>query len=153
MKTQSRLLIVTLFVLGMLLAACGGAAQVDVLDETGAAGEESNQVTDYPSLTAYLEASGAKVFETGTVLQPFASIEGKTINVDGGDVQVFEHADLDAVDEEVASILEFLKTSMIMWIEPPHFYQVDKLILIYVGSEAAVIGLLVGLAGPQFAGE
>ena len=153
MKTQTRLLIVTLFVVGMLLAACGGAAQVDLEGDIVEVGEESTKVTDYASLTAYLEAAGAEVFETGIVQQPFTSIEGTTISVDGGDVQVFEYADLDAVDEEVASILEFLKTSMIMWIEPPHFYQVDKLILIYVGSDAAVISLLEGLAGQQFAGE
>ena len=36
---------------------------------------------------------------------------------------------------------------------PPHFYRQSRLIVLYVGSDRAIMTLLEGLLGPQFAGS
>ena len=44
-------------------------------------------------------------------------------------------------------------TTMISWIAPPHFYQVGRLIVFYIGSDQPTLDLLTAVLGPQFAGR
>ena len=46
-----------------------------------------------------------------------------------------------------------LKTMMITWIAPPHFFRKDRLIVIYLGADPAVLMILTDALGPQFAGR
>ena len=39
-----------------------------------------------------------------------------------------------------------------MWMATPHFFKSGKLIVLYLGDDVAVMTLLTGLLGPQFAG-
>ena len=41
---------------------------------------------------------------------------------------------------------------MIMWINPPHFFWTESLIVLYVGESPTVIDALAKVMGPQFAG-
>jgi hypothetical protein len=43
-------------------------------------------------------------------------------------------------------------TSMISWIDTPHFYKAGNILVLYVGSDEAILGLLEKVLGPQFAG-
>ena len=43
-------------------------------------------------------------------------------------------------------------TTMISWIDTPHFYQTVKIIILYVGINPEMIGILSEVLGPQFAG-
>jgi len=42
---------------------------------------------------------------------------------------------------------------MPFWVGPPHFYKVEKLIVLYVGENEDTIGILESVLGPQFAGR
>lgn len=42
--------------------------------------------------------------------------------------------------------------STIDWIAPPHFFHHNRLVVLYLGSDAAVLDLLSNALGPQFAG-
>ena len=53
-------------------------------------------VRDYISLVDNLRATGANIQPAGDITQPFFSVKGLFITVNGSDVQVFEYADADA---------------------------------------------------------
>ena len=112
-------------------------------------------VTDYVSLIDNLRAAGATVEPAGDVSQPFFSVKGQVITVNGGEVQVFEYSADASADAEAALVSPdggSVGTSMISWIAPPHFYKKSRLIVLYVGDNTAVIEALEGVLGPQFAG-
>ena len=112
-------------------------------------------VTDFVSLVDNLRAAGATVEPAGEVSQPFFSVEGQVITVNGEDVQVFEYADAASADVEAALVSpdgSSVGTTMVLWIATPHFYQTGQLIVLYVGDSAAVIDALEEVLGPQFAG-
>lgn len=50
-------------------------------------------VTDYASLVENLRAAGATVEPVGSIIQPFLSVKGNTISVNGENIQVFEYAE------------------------------------------------------------
>ena len=112
-------------------------------------------VTDLASLTDDLRAAGATVEPAGEVSQPFFSVEGQVITVNGEDVQVFEYADAASADAEAALVSpdgSSVGTTMVLWIATPHFYRAGQLIVIYVGDSTAVTDALEAVLGPQFAG-
>ncbi len=113
-------------------------------------------VTDYVSLFDNLRAAGATVEPAGEILQPFFSVEGNAITVDGENVQVFEYADAPTADAEAGLVSpdgSSIGTSMVSWVATPHFYKTGKLIVLYVGDNTDVISILGDLLGPQFAGR
>ena len=113
-------------------------------------------VTDYVSLTDNLRKAGATVEPAGDITQPFFSVQGKVITVNGSDVQVFEYENATAADTEatlVSSDGSSVGTSMISWVAPPHFYKAGNLIVLYVGESEPVRDALEGVLGPQFAGR
>lgn len=140
MNTRTTLLY-AVFALLMLfaLAACGQAA---ALSDTG-------------SLITALEGAGVTVEDAGPIAQVFLGPEGRILRAGGQDLQVFEYPDEAAAEHEAETIApdgSFAATTMIAWVDTPHFYQAGRLIVLYVGSDAATLELLEGLLGPQFAG-
>ncbi|MFQ5945722.1 MAG: hypothetical protein ACE5NC_05650 [Anaerolineae bacterium] len=112
-------------------------------------------VTDYASLIEALRARGATVEPSGDISQPFFSVGGQIIAVDGADVQVFEYEDAAAADAEAGLISpdgSSVGTTMITWVAPPHIYKKARLIVLYVGEEAGVTAALEEALGPQIAG-
>lgn len=113
-------------------------------------------VRDYVSLIDNLRASGAIVNPSGDISQPFFSVKGQKITVNGDDVQVFEYQDAVAADTEAALVSpdgSSIGTTMMNWVASPHFYKKDKLIVLYVGDTAAIINVLETVLDPQFAGR
>ncbi len=113
-------------------------------------------VTDYVSLIDNLRQTGATVEPAGEVAQPFFSVNGRVIVVNGGDVQVFEYADAAAAEAERALVSpdgSSVGTSMIGWVASPRFYRAEKLIVLYVGDSEAVTDVLESVLGQQFAGR
>ena len=113
-------------------------------------------VVDYVSLVDTLRAGGAKVDPAGQITQPFFTPAGQAIKVNGGDVQVFEYADKSSADSEAGKVAPdggSVGTSMVSWVGVPHFYNTVKIIVLYVGSDASIIGAIVKAVGPQFAGR
>jgi hypothetical protein len=44
-------------------------------------------------------------------------------------------------------------TSMVTWINTPHFYKTGRIIALYVGSDQTILSLLEKVLAPQFAGR
>jgi hypothetical protein len=113
------------------------------------------RVNDYASFVEDLESSGASV-ETGeSISQPFFIPHGQVIKLNGEDVQVFEYvSEEEAIKEamQVSADGSSVGTSMITWIDTPHFYQSGKIVVLYVGNTPEMIETLLEVLGPQFAG-
>ena len=150
MKCQ--ILVFSLLISVMLISGCTNRSLAAAPVET----TEPGSVQDQSSLVATLQASGATV-ETGEpVSQPFFTPEGIILKVNGADVQVFEYDSVEAMEEEASQVAPdggSIGTSMVSWMDSPHFYQVGQIIVLYVGSDKAVLELLEKVLGPQFAGR
>jgi hypothetical protein len=112
-------------------------------------------VVDYVSLIDNLRAAGATVDLGGEISQPFLSVNGQLIKVNGEDVQVFEYRDGAIAEKEAALVSpdgSSIGMSLPFWVAPPHFYKAGKIIVLYVGENAAVMVVLENVLGPQFAG-
>lgn len=138
----------TLIFINLLLTACAGQSTSTV--------SHGGPVTDYISLVDSLRAEGFIVELAGNVSQPFFAPEGTVLAVDGEQVQVFEFssvADADAVTESISDDGSSVGTMMMLWVAAPHFYKIDKLVVLYVGENERVINVLEELFGPQIAGR
>jgi len=136
--------------LGLLLAAALAACGTP---EPGAM-VRPRPVQDHASLVARLQSEGATVEPAGDLTQPFFSVDGKVLRVNGHDVQVFEYPTAAAAESETAQVLSdgsVIGTTMVDWVAPPHFYRTGKLVAIYVGDDAGM--LLEQVLGEQFAGS
>jgi len=60
---------------------------------------------------------------------------------------------MEADAAQVASDGGSIGTSMVTWVEPPHFFKSGRVLVLYVGEDKAVIDLLKGPLGEQFAGR
>ncbi|HSJ56328.1 MAG TPA: hypothetical protein VLC95_04055, partial [Anaerolineae bacterium] len=134
-------------VLVAIAAACG-TPEPEPVEPTG-------PVEDHAGLVARLQARGATVEAAGELTQPFFSVDGQMVRVNGHDVQVFEYPTAAAAGSEAAQVLSdgsVIGTTMVNWAAPPHFYRSGRLIVLYVGQDSGIIGLLEEVLGPQFAG-
>lgn len=139
-------------VLATLLSGCANNS----LAASPAATSEALAVEDKESFVSALEAAGATVEAGEAVSQDFFSPEGSIIKVNGGDVQVFEYESAETMETEASQVSPdggSVGTDMVMWMDTPHFYKAGRIIILYVGSDAAVLDLLQGALGPQFAGR
>lgn len=110
---------------------------------------------DYDTLVANLRAVGLTLRPTQEISQPFLSVKGRVIGVNGSDVQVFEYQDANAATAEAARVSpdgRSVGETWINWVAKPHFYGSGKLIVLYLGDDSTVIGGLEAALGAQFAG-
>ena len=140
------------------MSSCGqGAASTPptaIPPETATA--KSPQVEDQASLIAGLQSTGATVAVGDTVIQDFFTPEGHIIKVNGMDIQVFEYQNAGAMEKEASQVAPdggSVGTSMMMWMDAPHFYKAGRIIILYVGSDTTILNLLAKVVGPQFAGR
>ncbi len=122
----------------------------------GCARTSTASPTDYASLVDALREQGVTVESAGTVSQPFFTVEGQAITVNGEQVQVFVFADTAAASAAAAQVSDdgsSVGTNMITWIAAPHFYQAGRLIVLYIGDQAAVQSALESVLDEQFAGR
>ena len=148
------ILSVLLLVFTLMLSGCGkGATAIPIAPTTST---EPLAVEDKASLVAALQASGATVEAGEPVTQPFFSPEGSIIKVNEADVQVFEYETTEAMENEAAQVVPdggSIGTSMVTWMDTPHFYKAGRIIVLYVGSDETILNLLESVIGPQFAGR
>lgn len=138
--------------LAFLISGCANTSFAASLAPTA----ELLAVADKASLTAALEAGGVTV-ETGeSGFQPFFTLEGSILKVNGADVQVFEYDTPEEMENEASQVSSdggSIGTSMVTWMEAPHFYKAGRIIVLYVGSDAVMLDLLEGALGPPLAGR
>jgi len=116
---------------------------------------EPVMVEDQASLIAALEASGTTVEMDEPITQAFFSPQGSILKVNAADVQVFEYESVEAMETEASQVAPdggSIGTSMVTWMDTPHFYKAGRLIVLYVGSDASLLNSLENVLGPQFAG-
>lgn len=108
------------------------------------------------SLIRTLVSKGADVVEGEAVEQPFIPVEGKILKVNGADVQVFEFASNSDMEQTAAAISAdggSAGTTMITWVDDPHFFKAGRILALYVGSDEEIVKLLEDAILPQFAGR
>jgi hypothetical protein len=163
---KSQILMVLLLILVLVVSGCAGNSNANVTvtspaaptepPATEAPATESPVVEDKESFSAALEDSGATV-ETGEpISQDFFTPEGSVIKVNGADVQIFEYESAETMENEASQVAPdggSIGTTMVTWVDPPHFYKAGRIIVLYVGSDEVVLELLEKILGPQFAGR
>lgn len=111
---------------------------------------------DLKSLVAKLRSRRVTVKLGGRVEQPFFSVPGRELNVDGNTIQVFEYKTAARAEADSRKISEDgspIGTTMITWVGPPHFFKSGRLIVLYIGENTALINALGNALGRQFAGK
>ncbi len=148
MQTQRLALALLLLATAAIVVSCAAPQDADEV--------ETRSVSTYNELVAALRDNGSAVDSLDPISQPFFGPEGQVISVDGYEVQVFEYSN----EEDAASAAGTISsdggsigTTMVSWIEAPHFFRSGSLIALYVGEEASVIETLQVVLGPQIAGR
>lgn len=121
----------------------------------------SQAVMDYSTLLTNLRASAVSIKEGEEVTkQPFFTVKGRLVAVDGGDIQVFEYptpAKMETESKYVSpdgyAFTAGNSVTNVSWIAPPHLYKAGRIMVIYVGIDKTITGLLENLLGKQFAGS
>jgi hypothetical protein len=111
---------------------------------------------DREALVKKLEAKGAKVEIMEPIQQEFFTPPAEMINFDQAGIQVYEYESPEEMEAEAALVSpdgSSIGTSMVTWIEPPHFYKAGRIIVLYLGNDPATLQLLEKILGPQFAGR
>lgn len=123
---------------------------------------------DHVSLVDALRAKGLVVDIAGTIAQPFLRAKGTTLRVSGGplkqaaELSSFNYDDTDlradglkvaADDADQIDHNGNPRTMRVNWVAPPHFFRRERVIVIYLGSDAKMLAPLLDLLGPQCAGQ
>ena len=142
-----------------LLVACGL--------QPSASTSHGGPVRDHVSFVDNLRAQGLTVEIVGNVQQPFLRPPGTKLRISGGaltqpaEVESFNYDDTDlqmngirAADQDTSQIQPngTPKTATVTWNGPPHFFRTQRVLVLYVGTDPAVLKLLADTLGPQFAG-
>jgi hypothetical protein len=151
--------ILSVLLLALTVSACGTVStptSPTVSTDSPNMSPEPVIVEDRASLIAALEASGATVEVGESITQAFFIPEGSILKVNGADVQVFEYESAEAMENEASQVAPdggSIGTSMVTWMDTPHFYKAGRIIVLYVGSDETILNLLESVIGPQFAGR
>jgi len=140
-------LLTSLFMVTALFSACAPQGKTPA---------EPAAVEDLGSVGQALRDSGATVEGGDSVEQAFFSVTGQILKVNGADVQAFEYKSLEAMEAEAALVAPdggSVGTSMAMWVATPHFFKAGRVLVLYVGDDAAILDLLKSVLGEQFAGR
>ena len=148
---------------GQAEAASTLAASTEVQGQAEAAGTlvastavQTAVVEDFNTLINTLQATGMNVEAGDQITQPFFSVTGQTLKVNGQDVQVFVYDTAQAMEAEAAQIAadgSTIGTSMPSWMDDPHFFKNGRILLLYLGQDQKIMDILSGIFGPQFAGR
>src|SRR6266545_4184929 len=138
------LLLILVFVFAYAISACGQNA-------TSNASTKPLSVEDQASLLSALKAADATVEVGDSITQDFFSVEGQTVKVNGADLQVFEYENAPAMEKDASQVAPdggSIGTSMVTWIDTPHFYKAGRIIVLYLGNDQTILGLLNKAMGP-----
>jgi hypothetical protein len=129
--------------------SCGTGATARPTDETSA-------VQDQASLLSALQAAGATTEINDSISQEFFSVEGQFITINGTeDIQVFEYPSGEEMESDASQIAPdggSIGTTMINWVDNPHFYKSGRILILYIGNNETILSLLEKVMGKQFAG-
>ena len=113
------------------------------------------KVTNYSSLITAIKSRGLVVDEKEIIEDSFFSVPTKVISVSGINLQVYEFgtkSDMETAKGKISSDGTEIGLSIIRWMDVPHFYGQDQIIVQYIGQNPEILNLLDSLLGKQFAG-
>lgn len=142
-----------LVVVFTVILAAFSLASCAVENQPGA--QAAGSPDNFEELVTALRDSGFAVEPMDSIVQPFFEPKAQVIEIDGGQIQIFEfpsEAEARSAADSISADGGSIGTSMVSWVETPHFFSSGKLIALYVGEQVEVIGALQGLLGPQIAG-
>ena len=163
------ILLVMLFFLFLLafvgLTACGSNSEHAGQQNIPVPTDMQRKAMGLNELIAQLKAAGATVVPGTGVNQPFMDVAGHILTVNGEQIQVYEYASVSDANNQAARVspdgTSFTMASssgesgsayQVDWVKPPHLYKAGRIIVIYIGTNASLMHLLVGILGKQFAG-
>lgn len=118
---------------------------------------EPSELTSTGALIQALKGQGVTVARVESLPRssyPFFSVNAQRIVVQGEDVQVFEYPTVARVDTDASKVSPSgtpVGQTQISWMDTPHFYKRDRLIVLYVGHAAEILKPLEAILGPPFA--
>ena len=118
---------------------------------------EPSQLVNAQSLVPFLEHLGATVTvaeQVPTESFPFFSVPAQRLIVNGQNVHVFEYPDGDSAAQDAARIALLgtpIGGTQITWVDPPRFHRRGQLIVLHVGKDGEVSGMLETILGSPFA--
>lgn len=153
-------ILIGLSMLALALSGCASGAQAvqpeatptpeEDLSATPEAVSHGDEIDGYTELVDALRAAGATVDAMEEVEQAFFSVMGQKIKVNDAEIQVFEYSDetaRKADSDQISPDGTNIGTSMITWVNQPNFWAKGRIIVLYVGKDAATIDLLSGSLG------
>ena len=110
-------------------------------------------VADLAGLEAALQAAGLTVTPAEAINQPILGVKGRNVTVNDGTIQAYEYADAAAATKDTARIQPdgTIPGTDVMWVAQPHFYRAGRLVIIYVGTDPAILSALKAALGAPFA--
>ena len=155
-----------LFLLAFVgLTACGSNSAHAAQQNMPVPNDMQRKALGWNELIAQLKAAGATVVPGADVNQPFMDVAGHILTVNGEQIQVYEYASVSDASNQAARVspdgTSFTMVSssggsgsayQVDWVKPPHLYKAGRIIVIYIGTNASLMHLLVGILGKQFAG-
>ncbi len=135
----------------LMLAGCGPSP----VAPAASAPVPTGAVKDTTWFVKQLQARGAAV----TLLQthdqtPLFTAPLRLYRVDHAQVSVYEYSTERAAQTEAATISpggDRIGNILVDWWVAPHFYQMGRLIVLYVETERPILSLLSSILGPPFA--
>jgi len=123
---------------------------------------EDNTINGFKDLVAFLQKSGLIIKSKGKASPLLSCISAeKTFEMIVNDdiIQIFEFNNKEAADKQAenispngTSIIGSESACSILFVDTPHFFKKNKLIVLYVGKNTSVINALIEKYGTQFAG-
>jgi hypothetical protein len=112
-------------------------------------------VHDYDSFIDALEKKGITAESVEILEDSSFSVPTLVISVNGENLQVYEFSSATEAQDAALLVSEDgteIGTSIIRWMDTPHFYTQGNLIVLYVGHTQEMLDLLESLLDKQFAG-
>lgn len=110
---------------------------------------------DYASFVDSLEKRNVSVSVVETLEDSMFSVPGIVLSVNGEITQVYEFESGSAAEMASAMVSEDgtqIGLNSIRWMDTPHFFSQDKIIVQYIGHDTETLSLLESILGSQFAG-
>jgi hypothetical protein len=142
-----------LFLLAMLVLAGCSTPSPDA--GTGDdAGEGGGAVESHDALAESLAAAGLEIQQNETLLDTFfPDTTAQFLTVNDQMIQTFEFPDAATAEAAAATVNEagtIIGTTNVDWVEPPHFYQSGRLIVLYAGTDQGILDALQSALGEPF---
>lgn len=129
----------TVFAMALILATCCAARRTP---------KAQSQAGGAELVITALKSDGLDVRDGGTIEQPFLTARGRVVVANGQDVQIYAYGNAAKASKEAADSARG-GMQQIRWIAPPHFFQKDRLLVISLGANEAVLKSLAKILGAE----